>query len=181
MIVFVLLLQVHIATDSIKSVFDRLKGLNKSSKKARNHHSCQLCKAQSLGQRPPKPRERGQDVCRQVSVSSDSSNAESLTCQLKWTNNLEDQCGGWIINNDNHWSSRWHHNMQCECVRAKSLQSCTTLFNPIDCSPPGSSVHGILQQEYWSGLHDSSKGSSWPRDQTQISLVSWIGRQFLYH
>ena len=28
------------------------------------------------------------------------------------------------------------------CVRAKSLQSCPTLCNPVDCSPPGSSVHG---------------------------------------
>ena len=31
-------------------------------------------------------------------------------------------------------------------------QSCSTLCNPMHCSPPGSSVHGILQQEYWSGL-----------------------------
>ena len=28
---------------------------------------------------------------------------------------------------------------------AKSLQSCPTLCDPIDCSPPGSSVHGIFQ------------------------------------
>ena len=28
------------------------------------------------------------------------------------------------------------------CMRAKSLQSCSTLYNPMDCSPPGSSVHG---------------------------------------
>ena len=28
---------------------------------------------------------------------------------------------------------------------AKSLQSCLTLCNPMDCSPPGFSVHGILQ------------------------------------
>ena len=28
---------------------------------------------------------------------------------------------------------------------AKSLQSCPTLCHPLDCSPPGSSVHGILQ------------------------------------
>ena len=27
-----------------------------------------------------------------------------------------------------------------------------TLCDPMDCSPPASSVHGILQQEYWSGL-----------------------------
>ena len=30
-------------------------------------------------------------------------------------------------------------------VRAKSLQSCLTLCNPMDCSLPGSSAHGILQ------------------------------------
>ena len=31
------------------------------------------------------------------------------------------------------------------CIHAKSLQLCPTLYNPMDCSPPGSSVHGILQ------------------------------------
>ena len=31
-------------------------------------------------------------------------------------------------------------------------QSCLTLCDPMDCILPGSSVHGILQQEYWSGL-----------------------------
>ena len=31
------------------------------------------------------------------------------------------------------------------CVHAKSLQLCPTLCNPMDCSPPGSSIHGILQ------------------------------------
>ena len=37
-------------------------------------------------------------------------------------------------------------------VGAKLLQSCPTLCNPMDCSPSGSSVHGILQARYWSGL-----------------------------
>ena len=31
-------------------------------------------------------------------------------------------------------------------------QSHLTLCDPMDCSPPGSSVHGIIHQEYWSGL-----------------------------
>ena len=31
-------------------------------------------------------------------------------------------------------------------------RSCPILGNPMDCSPPGSSVHGIFQEEYWSGL-----------------------------
>ena len=39
--------------------------------------------------------------------------------------------------------------MLCACL---IIQSCPTLCNPMDCSPPGSSVHGILWQEYWSGL-----------------------------
>ena len=37
-------------------------------------------------------------------------------------------------------------------------QSCPTLFDPMDCSGPGSSVHRILQQEYWSGLPCLSPG-----------------------
>ena len=47
------------------------------------------------------------------------------------------------------------------CVRA---QSCLTLCNPTDCSPPGSSVHGILQARIleWVAM-PSSKGSSLPR------------------
>ena len=35
---------------------------------------------------------------------------------------------------------------------AKSLQSCPTLCDLMECSPSGSSIHGILQQVYWSGL-----------------------------
>ena len=31
-------------------------------------------------------------------------------------------------------------------------QLCPTLWDPMGCSPPGSSVHGIIQQEYWSRL-----------------------------
>ena len=39
------------------------------------------------------------------------------------------------------------------CMHTQPLQSCPTLRDPMDCSPPGSSVHGILQvREYWSGL-----------------------------
>ena len=33
----------------------------------------------------------------------------------------------------------------CVSAAAKSLQSCPTLCDPMDCSPPGFSVHGILQ------------------------------------
>ena len=37
-------------------------------------------------------------------------------------------------------------------------QLCPTLCDPVDCSPPGSSVHGILQQEFWSWLPFPSPG-----------------------
>ena len=59
---------------------------------------------------------------------------------------------------------------------------CLTLCNPMDCSPPGSSVHGILLARIleWVAM-PSSRGSSQPRDQTHISYVSCIGRPVLYH
>ena len=39
-----------------------------------------------------------------------------------------------------------------ELICAKSLQSCPTLCDPMDGSPPGFYVHGFSRQEYWSGL-----------------------------
>ena len=41
---------------------------------------------------------------------------------------------------------------------AKLLQSCPTLCDPMDGRPPGSSVHGLLQAKYWSGLPCRSPG-----------------------
>ena len=40
---------------------------------------------------------------------------------------------------------------------AKSLQSCPTLSNPMDCSPPGSSVHGVFQARVleWGAIRNS--------------------------
>ena len=54
--------------------------------------------------------------------------------------------------------------------------------DPMDCSPPGSSVHGILQARIleWVAM-PSTMGSSLPRDQTQVSCISCISRQILYH
>ena len=65
------------------------------------------------------------------------------------------------------------------------VQSCPTLCDPMNCNPPGSSVHGIFQARtlQWVAV-PSSKGSSQPRDQTSVSCISYvscIGRQILYH
>ena len=43
-------------------------------------------------------------------------------------------------------------------VKMLVSQLCPTLCDPMDCSPPGSSVHGFLRQEYWSGLPFPSPG-----------------------
>ena len=71
-------------------------------------------------------------------------------------------------------------NSRAEVVCAKSLQSYLTLCDPMDGSPPGSSVHGILQARIleWVAAH-SSRGS-WPRDGTRVSCVSCISRCVLY-
>ena len=71
----------------------------------------------------------------------------------------------------------------CVCVCAYCVtQSCLTLCNRMDCSPPGSSVHRILQARIleWVAM-PSSRGSSQPRYQTQVSCVSCIGGWVLYH
>ena len=51
-------------------------------------------------------------------------------------------------------------------------QLCPTLWDPMDCSPPGSSVHGILQATVmeWVVI-PFSRGSSQPKDQTSVSCI----------
>ena len=56
-------------------------------------------------------------------------------------------------------------------------QSCLTLCNPIDCSLPGSSVHGIFQAIVLEWIAISfSRGSSQSRARTQVSLI--VDRRF---
>ena len=66
----------------------------------------------------------------------------------------------------------------CCCLAVKSCLFC----DPLDCSPPGFSVHGISQARTveWAAI-SFSRGSSQPRDRTCVSYVSCIGRQVLYH
>ena len=58
-------------------------------------------------------------------------------------------------------------------------QSCLTLCNPMDCSPPGKNT-GV-------GSHSFSRESSWPRDQTQTSCIAgrfftiWVTRSYWYY
>ena len=67
----------------------------------------------------------------------------------------------------------------CCCLVAKL---CSTLWDPMDRNLPASSVPGISQARLleWVAV-SSSRGSSLPRDWIQVSWVSCIGRQILYH
>ena len=62
-------------------------------------------------------------------------------------------------------------------VKVLVAQSCPTLCDPMDCSLPGFSVHGILQATTleWVPIH-FSRDSSWPRDWTWVSRIA--GRFF---
>ena len=62
------------------------------------------------------------------------------------------------------------------------VQSCLTLCDPMDASPTGSSVHGIVLAMIlkWVAI-PSSRGSSQTGDRTLISCVSSISRWILYH
>ena len=59
------------------------------------------------------------------------------------------------------------------CMYAKSLQLCPTQCNSMDCRPPGSSVHGILQARILECVAmPSSRVCSQPRNLTHISCIS---------
>ena len=66
-------------------------------------------------------------------------------------------------------AQNWQYIWVCVCVHA---QLCLTLCDPVDCSPPGSSVCGISQVRIlnWVAI-SSSRGSSWPRDRVSISCI----------
>jgi len=61
------------------------------------------------------------------------------------------------------------------CVCVLVAQSCPTLGNPMDYKPPGSSVHGILQERIleWVAI-PSSRGSSQPRNQIHVSSITGV-------
>ena len=62
-------------------------------------------------------------------------------------------------------------------AESEAIQSCLTLYDPMDCSLPGSSVHGILQAIVleWIAI-PFSRGSSRPRDRTRVSRI--VDRRF---
>ena len=74
----------------------------------------------------------------------------------------------------------WHHFLHCDPIavcESEVAQSCPTLCDSVDCSPPGSSIHGILQAKILEWVAISfSRISSRSRDWTQVSRIA--GRRF---
>ena len=101
------------------------------------------------------------------------------TCQTLRKYLLND-CLAWCLAPCQHRIKICHYYYTSVC--AKSLQSCLILCDTMDCSPLGSSVHGIPQARILEWVAMSfSRGSSWPRDWTHVPCVSYTGRQVLYH
>ena len=100
------------------------------------------------------------------------------TCSYNWVLSIRGCCEGkglkWNLDLTMLWPLiSW--------LRAESLQSFLTLCDSMDCSLPGSSVHGILQARIleWVAM-PSSRGSSWPGDWTTFSAAPHC-RWILYH
>ena len=75
---------------------------------------------------------------------------------------------------------KWYYTgLGCVCMR---VQLCPTPCDSMDCSPPGSSVHGIFQIRIlkWV-IMLSSRGSSWPRDQTESPVSPTLAGGFFTH
>ena len=86
-----------------------------------------------------------------------------------WSNSTERACAPCEV---------LHSLPRTSCV---CMLSCSTLCDPMDCSPPGSSLHGISQARVLEWVAISySRGSSQPRNQTYISCISCFGRWVLY-
>ena len=100
--------------------------------------------------------------------------ASSRPCIGKYTLPCVQRADGWEHPGKSTWGPQVD-DLVCCCVLA--TQSCLTICDPMDCSPPGSSVHGIPQARIleWVAM-PFSRGSSQPRDRTRVSCTA--GRCF---
>ena len=80
---------------------------------------------------------------------------------------------------DSFWCKMWGRRLKTFCV---PTESCLILCHPMDCSPPGSSVRGILQARILERAAISSSRSFQPRDWTTLlRLVHWQVGSFSLH
>jgi len=97
-------------------------------------------------------------------------------CQFNIQRSEEWQLPTFIIRN-RKWAEIEHDTFLKVKVKVLVPQLCLTLCDPMDCSPPGFSVHGILQARTleWVAMY-FSRGSFQPRDRTWVSYI--VGRFF---
>ena len=105
---------------------------------------------------------------------------KEIVTQVKETQKVSHRVNQREICQDTYFKTQKQH----VCLVTKS---CLTVYDPMDCCPPGSSVHGILQARIleWVVM-PSSKGSSQFKDQTQVSCIAggfhyWWILQHLSH
>ena len=104
--------------------------------------------------------------------------------QLNWTELIPLK---WNLSSQILWSNLCWYSIEPPVILYEwscvlSHFSRPTLCYPMDCSPLGSSLHGIVQVRLlkWVAMPFCS-GSSWPRAWTHVSCVSYIGRKVLYY
>ena len=100
---------------------------------------------------------------------------EQRACLKHWICHSKDQ------SRDLHFAVHLKLTKHCRSTvhACSATQLCLTFCDPMDCSQPDSTVHGIFQARILESVAiSSSRRSSWPRDWT---CVSCIGRQFLYY
>ena len=89
---------------------------------------------------------------------------------------LEENIGR-TLSDINHSKSLYDPSPRVMENESEVAQSCPTLCSPMDCSLPGSSVHGIFQARVMEWVAISfSRGPSWPREWNQVSRIA--GRCF---
>ena len=76
-----------------------------------------------------------------------------------------------VLPNSQEYLERWEHTICTWPGYVLSRKVMSTTCNPMDCSPPGSSVRGILQARILEcAAMPSSRGSSQTRDETRVSM-----------
>ena len=113
------------------------------------------------------------DLTRNIKESSSSWNKRILISNIKTDERIK------LAGKGNH--TTWEHYNNIMKVKMKALvtRSCPTLCDPRDCSPPGSSVHGIFQARILEWVAISfSRGFSRPRDQIADRFyIIWAMRE----
>ena len=85
--------------------------------------------------------------------------------------------GRWILY---HWATRELSFKLCVCECAQLLSHVQLFPTPWTVAHPVLLSMGFSRQEYWLVM-PSSIGSSWPRDRTEVSVISCIGSWIVYH